>query len=430
MSYANWAWRTAAIPGLDRLPKDWRIEPLREVLSEYSDKNVAGAEENLLSLSYGRIVRRDIESNEGLLPESFTTYQIVQPSNIILRLTDLQNDKRSLRVGYVLEKGIITSAYVCLRVLPGCDPRYLYYVLHAYDLMKIFYGLGGGVRQSMDYDDIKWLPLPIPPLDIQLSIVAGLDTVESKSEEARKHCSGFAKMLEERRIALISTTVTKGCDALAPTRETGIEWIREIPAHWKLEKIKALFKLCCTPAPPDNDYELLSLYTDVGVRPRKELQERGNKATTTDGYWLVKPGDIVVNKLLAWMGAIAASSYEGVTSPAYDILRPRVELNPWYYDYLFRSGLYLTAFRMNSRGIMDMRLRLYFEELGTIIVPYPPIDEQNAIVEYLRPRAAFYENALTLCKCYADVVHEHSAAVTKGAVLGQTALRSASSLSA
>ena len=101
-----------------------------------------------------------------------------------------------------------------------------------------------------------------------------------------------------------------------------------------------MFKLIIEPAPKNNDLELLSVYTDIGVKPRKELEERGNKASTTDGYWKVRKGDIIVNKLLAWMGAIGLSNYDGVTSPAYDILRATKPLNPYIYHLLFRSPTY------------------------------------------------------------------------------------------
>ena len=91
-------------------------------------------------------------------------------------------------------------------------------------------------------------------------------------------------------------------------KESHANWIGKIPAHWEMINTKYLFRLVTEPAPQDNDYELLSIYTSIGVKPRKELEERGNRATTTDGYWLVKKGDFIVNKLLAWMGAIGLSN--------------------------------------------------------------------------------------------------------------------------
>ena len=105
-------------------------------------------------------------------------------------------------------------------------------------------------------------------------------------------------------------------------RDSGVEWVGQVPDHWQMLPTKRFFRLVTEPAPDNNDYELLSIYTDIGVRPRKELEQKGNRASTTDGYWMVKKGDLIVNKLLAWMGAIGMSEYEGCllyTSDAADV---------------------------------------------------------------------------------------------------------------
>ncbi|KMY66191.1 restriction endonuclease [Desulfocarbo indianensis] len=166
-------------------------------------------------------------------------------------------------------------------------------------------------------------------------------------------------------------------------RNTDLKWLESLPVSWRLSRAKQVFRLRTDKAPNNNQMELLSIYTHIGVKPRKDLEQRGNKASTTDGYWIVKYGDIISNKLLAWMGAIGVSHYEGVTSPAYDILMPRQQCNTDFYHYLFRTPIYLQQFKIRSRGIMDMRLRLYFDQLGQIPIPIPPIDDQNHIVGYL-----------------------------------------------
>jgi type I restriction enzyme S subunit len=143
---------TVPAPWEGTLPTGWERLPLFALATEPKRKNVGLRETEVLSLSYGRIVVRDVDSNLGLLPASFETYQIVEPNEIVLRLTDLQNDKRSLRVGRCTQRGIITSAYVALRTRTRLDGPYGYYLLHCYDLHKVFYGLGGGVRQSMKYE--------------------------------------------------------------------------------------------------------------------------------------------------------------------------------------------------------------------------------------------------------------------------------------
>ena len=162
------------------------------------------------------------------------------------------------------------------------------------------------------------------------------------------------------------------------------EWVDQTPSEWEEKRVKDLFRLVTDKAADDNDHELLSLYASIGVRPRKDLEARGNKASSTDGYWIVKKGDIVVNKLLAWMGSVGLSEYDGVTSPAYDVLRKTSKLvDVRYFSYLFRTEIAKQIFKRNSRGIMDMRLRLYFDKLGAITVPVPPFSTQQAIATYI-----------------------------------------------
>ena len=174
----------------------------------------------------------------------------------------------------------------------------------------------------------------------------------------------------------------------ADYRRTDLKWFEHLPDSWAILRTKQMFRLVIEKAPANNQMELLSVYTHIGVRPRKSLEQRGNKASTTDGYWVVKEGDIICNKLLAWMGAIGVSHYQGVTSPAYDVLRPTKACNTDYYHFLFRTKKYLQQFKIRSRGIMDMRLRLYFDQFGQIPIPVPPRPEQDQIVAYLRAQDA------------------------------------------
>jgi type I restriction enzyme, S subunit len=175
------------------------------------------------------------------------------------------------------------------------------------------------------------------------------------------------------------------------------EWCEFIPSTWNETRVKNIFRLITDIAPNDNDFELLSLYASIGVRPRKDMEQRGNKSVTTDGYWIVKKGDIIVNKLLAWMGAIGLSEYEGVTSPAYDILRESNQnVDARFYTYLFRTEKSQAIFKKHSRGIMDVRLRLYFDKFGAISVPFPPIAEQKMIAHYLDTKTAQIDRKIDL----------------------------------
>ena len=199
-------------------------------------------------------------------------------------------------------------------------------------------------------------------------------------------------------------------------KDSGVDWLGKIPSDWDLLKVKNIFRLVMKFAPKNNDCELLSVYTDIGVKPRKELEERGNRATTTDGYLIVEKGDIVVNKLLAWMGAIGLSDYDGVTSPAYDVLKPKMPIEGIFYHLLFRSPQCTSELKRHSRGIMDMRLRLYFDKFGDVVVPYPNIEVQKKIVSFLAEKTAQIDQAIALKQQQIEKLNEYKQIVIQNAV--------------
>lgn len=242
-----------------------------------------------------------------------------------------------------------------------------------------------GLGQSAITDSLT----PIPPLAEQRSIVNYLDTKTTQIDRKIELLSQKAEKYSKLKQSLINEAVTRGLEKSVPMKDSYNEWQEELPINWSEKRVKDLFKLVTDMAPNNNNHELLSVYASIGVRPRKDLEQRGNKASSTDGYWLVKKGDIIVNKLLAWMGGIGLSEYDGVTSPAYDILRKtNIEVCERYYGYLFRTEKAKEIFKRYSRGIMDMRLRLYFDKFGGIRISVPPLSEQQAIAVYLDEKTA------------------------------------------
>lgn len=218
--------KDSGVEWLDTIPLSWEVKPTYVACSASTEKNTDGLENNVLSLSYGEIIQKNIDTNFGLLPDSFNTYQIIKNGDIILRLTDLQNDKHSLRVGLVTQKGIITSAYLKLRIKNTLISSFLYYLLHAYDIYKVFYGMGGGLRQSMKFEDFRRLPLLIPPKEEQCSIAAFLDEKRIKIDALIEKQLQQIALLKERRTALISAAVTGKIDVRhwrAPNEQTTAE---------------------------------------------------------------------------------------------------------------------------------------------------------------------------------------------------------------
>ena len=204
--------RGTAISWVKTIPAHWNEKSLIQVAEEQQIKNAGMVEDNLLSLSYGKIINKDIKTTDGLLPSSFEGYQIVHDGNIILRLTDLQNDHKSLRTGLVTQTGIITSAYTCLKVRCNILPEYLQLQLHVADLCKVFYGMGGGVRQSIGFKEIRKLVIAIPPVEEQQHILDRVHIIEKPINCAIQNSRDIIAELENLKMRLISDTVTGKID--------------------------------------------------------------------------------------------------------------------------------------------------------------------------------------------------------------------------
>lgn len=206
--HPNVPMKDSGIRWIGEVPKHWEIRKLSQVAFEHYISNKTIHHQNLLSLSYGKIIRKDINTTDGLLPASFDGYQIIEPGNIILRLTDLQNDHRSLRVGLVPEVGIITSAYLCLGVRIMIKSNYLYFQLHSYDIKKLFYSMGDGLRQSLNYEGIRKLFIVVPPLSEQEEIVSYINHKVAQIDKMRNAELAQIEKLKEYKQRLISDVVT------------------------------------------------------------------------------------------------------------------------------------------------------------------------------------------------------------------------------
>ena len=220
-------------------PSSWKVAYLSSVLSERKHKNVGMQEDNLLSLSYGNVKQKDINTNDGLLPESFEGYNIIEDGDIVLRLTDLQNDHRSLRTGLCRQRGIITSAYCTLkRNNDEDDPRFLRYYLHCFDLCKGFYGMGAGVRQGLNFDGIRKIEMLLPTPVEQTAISDYLDAQMERVDALIANQQAQIEKLKQYKQSLITEVVTKGLDPNAPMKDSGVEWIGAINAGFRLMRLK------------------------------------------------------------------------------------------------------------------------------------------------------------------------------------------------
>lgn len=236
------SYKPSGVKWLGDVPAHWEVRPGFTCFKENKDRNKGLVESTVLSLSYGRIVIKPEEKLTGLVPESFESYQLIKPGDIVIRTTDLQNDQTSLRVGYAKDKGMITSAYLGLRCHPEINPEYVFRLLESYDALKVFYGMGSGLRQNIDFWDFKRLPVPLPPKDEQDRIVAFLDQKTAEIDAAIAKKKRLIELLSDQKKILVQRAVTRGLSDGVPMRNSGVTWIGEIPAHWSIKRVRAVFK--------------------------------------------------------------------------------------------------------------------------------------------------------------------------------------------
>lgn len=317
--------KDSGIEWIGEIPKDWEEHPVYVYFEEGKTKNYRMQEQNLLSLSYGRIIRKDINTNGGLLPASFNTYNVVEAGDIIIRPTDLQNDKRSLRTGLVKEQGIITSAYIDLRPKDNVNSKYYHYLLHSYDIIKVFYNMGNGVRQGLNFSEFAKLLLLEPTTVEQQQIADYLDTkcseIDATAEDIQKEIS----LLEEYKKSVITEAVTKGLNPDAEMKESGIEWIGKIPINWQAVNPRWLFA-----QRKDKAKKGMEQYTasqKYGVISQKDYMNRigGSIVTVQKDFDILKmvcKGDFVIH-MRSFQGGLEYSEHTGSISSAYVMLIPQ-----------------------------------------------------------------------------------------------------------
>lgn len=390
------AYKDSGFEWLGNIPASWPIVLLSQIVTQVKNKNSDLREQNLLSLSYGRIKRKPIDTNGGLLPESFDGYNVIESNDIVLRLTDLQNDHRSLRVGLATERGIITSAYTTMRPRNSESAKYLYYLLHTFDIRKGFYGMGSGVRQGLNYDEVKKLKLPLPTIVEQEAIAAYLDRETERIDAIIAEAKASIEEYKAWKASIIYEVVTKGLNPNAEITDSNIEWIGKMPAHWKLIPFRYVLSERNEKNNPVVSTERLSLSIDLGVTLYAD------KTTNLDRlkedftqYKIAYEGDLVMNSMNMIVGASGVSAWFGCVSPAYYTFYDAEEdhVTAKFCEYIFRNKAMLRVLHSMGKGIYSIdrgddrvntcRLKVPKDELKSLLIPVPPIDEQREIVAFL-----------------------------------------------
>lgn len=389
---------------LTTIPSHWQTASLSSLFEEHKQKNTGLVNTNLLSLSYGRIVKKDINGKSGLLPESFETYNIIEPEDIVLRLTDLQNDHKSLRTGLSHENGIVTSAYVTLRKRAGIiNSAYYRYYLHVFDLHKGFYGMGNGVRQSLSFEGIRKLTLIIPSDEEQTKIVRFLDY----------------------EISLINKLIRCNKEKISLLVENFNRRFFDIKkASTKKIKIKYLIQLHkdFIEPEPKNFYKKAGMYNrGRGIFVRDPML--GENLGTSSFQW-IKENCVLISGQFGWEGATYITSEEDT-----DAL-----ISHRYYLLEVTSSLitpeYLWGYLMSDEGIMKLNLcshgaagrnkPLNIGELLNVEIPLPA---DNNVLREIQDSAQVIMAYRKIDKRQTELLEEYKASLISDVVTGKIDVR-------
>lgn len=389
--------KDSGVEWIGEIPSHWEILANKHLMKKVKNIRTKYTGEDVLSLTMRGVIVRDLDNPSGKMPATFDGYQFVEAGNLLMCLFDIDVTPRC--IGLIKNDGVCSPAYSQFHLFENADAGYYYYYYLHLDNTKELLHLAKNLRHSLTEEQLGFIPTVHPPIHEQRKIVAFLDKKLSQVDTLICNVQAQIEKLKAYKQSLITEVVTKGLAPTVPMKDSGVEWIGKIPAHWEVTRIKDMFDL----RNERNDeadlskVNLISLYTDLGVVQHSDLTETtGNRAVTAEGYKFVHKNDIVVNIILCWMGAVGMSKYDGVTSPAYDIYRPLEGTNSEYYHYLFRTNRFNGECYRYGRGIMMMRWRTYSTEFRAINIPCPPADEQRKIVDYLNEKSSQVDRLIAI----------------------------------
>jgi len=297
------------------------------------------------------------------------------------------------------------------------NERYVFYSFQATRAILEAAATGGG-QPNLNAAKVREHAFPCPPIVEQTAIAKFLDRETARIDALVEEKESMLVLLEEKRTVLISSVVTRGLNPNAPVKPSGLDWLGNIPEHWRLERAKNLFEVRDERSESGGE-ELLSVSHLTGVTRRSEKDVNMFLADDKTGYKLCFPGDLVINTLWGWMGAMGVSPLEGIVSPDYHVYTSKGVLLPDYVELLCRSKPFVAEVNRWSKGVWSSRLRLYPEGLFSIRLPVPPEEEQLTIVREMSANHLQSEALIEDLKTSIELARERRAALITAAVTGQ-----------
>ena len=428
------AYKDSGLAWLGQVPEHWDVKPAFGAFVPNRERNFGMKEKTVLSLSYGRIVIKPTEKLHGLVPESFETYQIVNPGDIVVRTTDLQNDHTSLRIGIVRNRGIITSAYLALRLQGGMSPDFGFQFLSVWDASKAIYGYGSGLRQSLGFSDFKRMPVAVPPPEEQAAIVRFLDWANARLERTIRAKRRVIALLTEQKQAIIHRAVTRGLDPAVPLKPSGIAWLGDIPAHWELWRISRFAKVGngSTPSRANPRYWNGGTYPWLNSsQVNRGFIDSADQFVTSTALHECHLPKVQAGSLLVAItgqgkthGMSAELGVEATINQHIAYITPRVPVTKSEYLYLYFTAAYFHL-RAASEDSGSTKGAITCEDLKRFKIAVPPQAEQLAIQSFVDSETQTLKAAISRLNREIDLLREYRTRLVADVVTGKLDVREA-----
>lgn len=397
------------------IPSHWEVRRLGHILVKERRERPVDAE--LLVCTNKATVVKKGDSKMGLVSDTDDIYQGVCKGDLLIHGMDTWHGAIA----------VSTLDGMCTPVVHVCTSKesvkYVEYYLRNMAQNKVFKLISNGVRQNTSdfrsWNKVAPIPCFLPPYEEQLSIVSYLDDKCANIDKMLEGKQKQIELLSEMKQRVIFDAVTCGLNPDVKMKVTNIPWLPEIPEHWTVKPIRAILRENNEKTETGTE-ELLSLSQYTGVSRKRDAGKTGMfEAESTIGYKKVHSGQFVMNIMLAWNGSYAVSGLEGIISPAYCVFDFISNDNKMYYNYLWRLGVYQGAFKTESRGIIDSRLRLYPNKFLPFPTICPPLEEQNAIVNYINEKVVKIDTLTSKLQQEIESIKEYKQRLISDVVTGQ-----------
>lgn len=385
--------KDSGIEWIGEIPREWEIFPARYALTEVREKNRDGIIQNALQFKFGEIVpKQNFDALEdNYVADIILNYTVVHPGVVLINGLNLNFDFVTQRVALVKNTGVITSAYLAL--LPDQKKiisEYVTYLLKGYDAIQALHNMGSGLRLTLGFKEIKQQPILFPNLSEQHRIVDFLDLMCKEIDDIAFQIKGAVEEYKSFKQALITEAVTKGVRGDRPMKDSGIEWIRQLPMGWEQINPKALFKQRKEKA-REGDKQLTASQ-QLGIIYQDEYMElTGSKIVTVEKDFdilkHVETGDFVIS-MRSFQGGLEYSTKTGSISSAYVMLIPETDkVYPRFFRWLLKSSIYINALQSTSNLVRDGQA-MRFSNFAQVRLYTVPMEEQREVADYLDKKCA------------------------------------------